>query len=313
MMMLLLLSTGILAFSTGQNVFFLLFSLLAASILVSSVVNRLMLAGLRLELDLPAHVCAGQSVDVQLSVRNTKEWITTFALQMKTADGRSLAVAAIEPLGRFTASVPFLYPRRGYPPAQVIDLSTRFPFGFSTRITRVQVLSSRPVYPSIQSEEGFSAALSAFRHAFADHGLRGNQDFSHLRDYQAGDSLKQVAWAASARRDSLLVKTFFNDSTGEAALFFDRSSPDFERLVHLAAFAVWELHFQGEAFVFLSDEGQWPVRDTMEAYAVLRYLALVEAATAPVQSSFPSFPVAALLSFRNPALVLARQPNSGQR
>lgn len=303
-MMLLLLSTGILAFSTGQNVFFLLFSLLAASILCSSVVNRLMLAGLRLELELPAHVCAGQSVDVKLSVRNTKEWITSFALQLKTGDGRILAVPAIEPLGRFTISLPFLYTSRGYPPPQVIDLSTRFPFGFSTRVTRVQVLSSRPVYPSIQSEEGFSAALSALRHSFSPVASQGNQDFSHLRDYQAGDSLKQVAWAASARRDSLLVKTFLSDPTAEASLYFDRSSPDFERLVRLAAFAVWELHFQKEAFLFFSDEGRWPVRDTIEAYAVLRYLALVEAAPSPVPSSFP---MAALLSFHNPALALAKQ------
>lgn len=303
MMMVLLLSTGVLAFSTGQNVFFLLFSLIAASILLSSVVNRLMLAGLRLELELPEHICAGQSADSLLSLQNTKAWITSFALELKTSNGRLLTVPALLPVSRLSFRLPVQFPRRGFPDPQVIELSTRFPFGFSKRITRVQVLSSRPVYPSIAPNEGFAAILTGLRQSLASDREMGSQDFSHLRDYQPGDSLKNVAWAASARRDSLLVKSFSGEGSGEAVLYFDRASPEFERLVDLAAYAVWELHFQKDPFVFLSDQGRWPVRDTIEAYAVLRYLALVEpfaeASPGPTPDQFSAF-----LSFRPGSIIL---------
>jgi uncharacterized protein (DUF58 family) len=310
MMMVLLLSTGALAFSTGQNVFFLLFSLIAASILLSSVVNRLMLAGLRLELELPEHICAGQSAEALLALRNTKEWISSFALELKISEGRLLAVPALLPLARLTFRLPIQFPRRGYPDPQTIEFSTRFPFGFSKRITRVQVLASRPVYPSISPQDGFPAILSALRHSLAGARSVGSQDFSHLRDYQPGDSLKNVAWAASARRDSLLVKSFTGEGSGETVLYFDRSSPDFERLVNLAAYAVWELHFQKDPFVFVSDEGRWPVRDTIEAYAVLRYLALVES-FAEASLGPPPDPFSALLSFRPGALALSNPTRNG--
>jgi uncharacterized protein (DUF58 family) len=309
MMMVLLLSTGVLAFSTGQNVFFLLFSLIASSILLSSVVNRLMLAGLRLELELPEHVCAGQPVEVTLTLRNTKEWVTSFALDLQTGQGLRFSLPALEPLGRMSFRFAVVFPRRGYPAPEVIDLSTRFPFGFSKRITRVHVLASRPLYPSISPQQGFPAIVSGLRQSLASERASGSHDFSHLRDYQPGDSLKHVAWAASARRDALLVKSFNGEATGEALLYFDRSSPEFERLVDLAASIVWELHFQKDPFVFLSDEGRWPVRDTMEAYAVLRYLALVEALADESLNPHP-FPVArsAVLSFRHGALALPDTP-----
>ena len=65
-MVALLFASGILALSTTQNVFFLLFSLLLGSSLISSFVNRLMLAGLVVKLELPEHPVAGEEAECRL-------------------------------------------------------------------------------------------------------------------------------------------------------------------------------------------------------------------------------------------------------
>ena len=100
MMVALLLASGILALTTTQNVFFLLFSLLFGSSLISSFVNRLMLAGLVVKLELPEHPVAGEEAECRLVVENKKRWLSSFALEAIVPVGRRFYFPCVAGGGR---------------------------------------------------------------------------------------------------------------------------------------------------------------------------------------------------------------------
>lgn len=273
MMLVLFFASGVLAFATGQNVFFLLFSLLLASILISSFINRLMLAGLEIKADLPEHACAGEPVHGALELNNTKAWVATFGLSIKGDGANELQVPVLQ--GRAFVPWTWEFPRRGKPGPATFELATRFPFGFSVRRVRVRVDFDRTILPPIAEADGFREILESLA-AQADAARRlAGPEFSHLRDYVPGDSLRRIAWPATARRQAPVVREHEEESEGHLLLAIDRGSPDFERLVHLAAYLVWELALRRIPFVFETDV---PVRveEERDAYRVLSWLALVQ-------------------------------------
>ncbi len=293
MMLALLLASGMLAFTTSQNAFFLLFSLLLASILISSFINRLMLAGLTAEIEVPPHSMAGRELEVKLILRNGKSWLPSFALEAKLPTGASLHVPMLQARGAVALTFPQRWLVRGKPDPLTLDLQTRFPFGFSIRRTRIRVPVAQALYPSVDAEPGFDEVLkSLLRHTRRD-SFAGSEEFSHLRNYIPGDPARHIAWSASARLPEFaqpLVRAHQSESGDRLRLRLDLHPYLFEQSVKLAAYLVWELQYENQEFVFYSGADTFPVLATLDSYTVLKHLALVEPdATAPIPDDASAF------------------------
>ncbi len=295
MLVVLLLVSGLLAFATSQNVFFLLFSLLMSSILISSFVNRLMLAGLEMKFELPEHSMAGEPVSATLVIENQKRWLASFALEIVGPDARRIYVPCIE--GGKSAAVPvdLLWAKRGMPEPLVLMLATRFPFGFSMRKTRVAVRVDRSLYPSIRGKVGFADIFREIEGRANGLLSSSEAEFSHLREYVAGDDWRRIAWGQSARGNGWIVKEVKAGGEGRLRLWLDPNSPDFELLIELAAYVVWELQYTNTKFIFASTDFEIEVLERREAYTILRRLAEIVPATADVPKHDPSLYI---LSFR---------------
>ena len=273
MIVTLLLASGILSFSTSQNVFFLLFSLLLASILISSFVNRLMLAGLEVRLDLPLHPLAGEALPCVLTVENQKRWLASFALEAVVPVGRRFYLPCVAAGGRAAVEMDVTWERRGVPAPVIVELSTRFPFGFSVRRTRVRAAMERAIYPAIGERPGFAEVLQEAKLRAAGLSGAAEPEFSHLREYVAGDDRRRIAWGKSAAGRDWIVKAMSGQQDERLRMRFDLGSPDFERLVSLAAYLTWELCFLGVNFDFLVGDSAIAVVERNDAYTVLRLLA----------------------------------------
>jgi len=295
MLVVLLLVSGLLAFATSQNVFFLLFSLLMSSILISSFVNRLMLAGLEMKFELPEHSMAGEPVSATLVIENQKRWLASFALEIVGPDARRIYVPCIE--GGKGAAVPvdLLWAKRGMPEPLVLMLATRFPFGFSMRKTRVAVRVDRSLYPSIRGKVGFADLFREIEGRANGLLSSSEAEFSHLREYVAGDDWRRIAWGQSARGNGWIVKEVKVGGEGRLRLWLDPNSPDFELLIELAAYVVWELQYNNTKFIFASTDFEIEVLERRDAYTILRRLAEILPATADVPNHDPSLYI---LSFR---------------
>ena len=70
---------------------------------------------------------------------------------------------------------------------------------------------------------------------------RGQDDFSGLRPYQRGDSLRHVAWKAAARAEPLMTKQFTGLAAGELWLEWDAMPADFGLEARLSRLTRWVL------------------------------------------------------------------------
>lgn len=308
MMVALLLASGILALTTTQNVFFLLFSLLFGSSLISSFVNRLMLAGLVVKLELSEHPVAGENAECRLVVENKKRWLSSFALEAIVPVGRRFYFPIVGAAGRAVVDLDVVWFKRGIPEAMIVELSTRFPFGFSIRRTLLTLRVSEAVYPSIREQAGFASVLKNLEEMMLEVAGVVEPEFHQLRSYAHGDDWRRIAWGKSAQGGELFVKQMKSSGTGRLRVWLDLGSPQFERLVELTAYVVWELQHKGAKFVFGSDGMEMDVQSRHEAYTILRFLATVAPSAVEVP---PDDSNTHILSFRTGALPGPGEDSSG--
>jgi uncharacterized protein (DUF58 family) len=76
---------GIAALNTGNNLLYIVVAAMLAAILVSGVVSALVLRSLELDVRLPEHVFAGQSVVGRIALRNPRRFLPSFSIQVVPA------------------------------------------------------------------------------------------------------------------------------------------------------------------------------------------------------------------------------------
>src|SRR5438270_7845420 len=74
------------ALNTGNNLLFVIVSAMLAAIVMSGIVSNAMLRGLELEVTLPEHVFAGESVASHVVLRNTRRLLPAFSVTVVTPD-----------------------------------------------------------------------------------------------------------------------------------------------------------------------------------------------------------------------------------
>ncbi len=130
---------------------------------------------------------------------------------------------------------------RGWLVAPRIRLQTRFPLGLLRAWSYWKPAMQVLVYP--QPEEN-GPPLPLLDGAKADgYGQAGHDDFAGIRAYQAGDSIRQLAWRQIARIDggALVTKQFEGGARGELAIDYDRLPRAMNTELKLARMTHWVL------------------------------------------------------------------------
>lgn len=202
--------------------------------LAAAVENHRNLLGLTLQAQPIEPVFAGESSLLGWRALMQRE---RFALRLKrgpqTCDFAVLAE---------TAPVQLIVPttQRGRFPLGKLTLESRHPLGLfrawspftSARCYRVWP-QPHPNPPALPARDSGGTAQSQQRRA-------GEDEFAGLREYVAGDSLRQIAWRQSARSDRLLSRVHDEAQTERLTLdWYSLSAHDTEtRLAILAAWIV---------------------------------------------------------------------------
>lgn len=288
------------AINTGNNLLFLILACLIASILMSGILSSLTLVGVELNLELPEHIFARQTVRGVVELRNEKETLPSFSLRVEGSKKKDAAAAALlaTPVyfpyipRRETVKqiVPLRFARRGRYRQETFRIVTRFPFGFLQKARRVDSASEALVYPSVEATPEFLEVLPGIQGAIESLAKGRGQDLYALRDYLPNDSARHVHWKASARSGSLMVREFAREDDTRVVLVLDPHSEAarkgarveekelFERTVELCAAIAWSFHEGGALMEFRSASATVPMAPATEnIFAVLRQLAVVEA------------------------------------
>ncbi len=188
------------ALNYSNNAALLLTCLLGAASAASMLVAFRALDGLRLEHVRAGHAIAGESLELVFTLQSKRprsairldlgECSTAFSL-----DGQDPAQAKLQLPTK----------KRGWQPLPRLRLWSHWPLGMFRAWSWLHPDQAVLVWPRPEVAGPSPQALAEDARHMRLH--RGDE-LATLRDYQAGDPQRHIAWKASARHDDLLVKDF---------------------------------------------------------------------------------------------------------
>lgn len=291
------------AWNTGNNLLFLVFSVLTSTLFVAWSAARVSLRDLVVTARFPDHIFAGEPAPVIVTVHNTKRVLPSFSVVVEArsregdAGGRTLFRR--RPRERKRVLAYFMYaPRRAKVEQRVeqtferrgqvlvtgFEISTKFPFGFFRLRRRLRARDVEiVVYPKPERAGDELHLLPADAGQLESQRRGAGHDLHSLREYQTRDDVRHIDWKATARAARLIVREFTAEDERRVHVALDTFAEEgddaaarFERAVTLAASLV--AHFIDErAEVRLTDgeeESRYGV-GREHLYRLLRCLALV--------------------------------------
>lgn len=219
------LAIGAAAVNTGNNILYLIFSLMLGLIVVSGVLSRRILNGLSSVIEFPAHVFSEVPANCYVAVMNHKMRLPSigvrFALKDKGFPAADKYFFYIPPGQKVSAFLSLVFPRRGCYRLSETELRTKFPFSFFVKVRRLSIQHQVRVYPRIYkiADDDLARYTDGL---MQESPYRGESpQLLHLRDYKPLDSSKRIHWKASAKLEKFLVKEFQREQGKDFFVYFD--------------------------------------------------------------------------------------------
>ncbi len=216
------------ALNSENNLLYWLFGVAIGVVIVSGVLSGSSLMGLRIEGYAPESVTAGGTAMLRYRLRNTNRWMPAVALSLedrtagRKSDHRLFAtgwVASLPAGATLDVTLPCRTQTRGRWKFTGLRASTTFPFGLTRKsvfAVQSRELVVRPRPAPVRSGELLGPLGGGFKtkRTNAHLGVRGEP--YGLREYVPGDSVRSIAWRATARTGDLRV---IEESLPTKALF----------------------------------------------------------------------------------------------
>ena len=211
---------GITAMNTGNNLLYLLESMVLALIVISGVLSEQTVRGLRVAPRLPDEIYAGTPCLIGAVVRNTKRRRPSYSVTLERP-GSNLRLAYLARIGsgeERLVSWEETLPRRGRHRLAGVRVVTRFPFGLFVKAARPTGADDVVVYPRrVPPPPALLRQVGGLGNAPARRRGRGH-DLHDLRAYHSGDDPRLVHWRVTARTGTLTVRELEAETAQDAYL-----------------------------------------------------------------------------------------------
>jgi uncharacterized protein (DUF58 family) len=185
-------------------------------------------------------VFAGEMAHFPIELRNDRK-IARRGLELQASDNPSVSTQ-IAPEERSEVAIPVLATQRGWLTLPRVLLSTVYPLGLLYAWSYLQpdmrcLVYPKPINTPLPPEQSTSMAGERY-------GDGGQEDFAGFRNRQPADSLRHVAWKASARdpgQRPLLVKQFAGGAEQELLLDWQLTPEAADSEARLAILTGWVL------------------------------------------------------------------------
>lgn len=279
-----LLATGAFAVNTGNNLLYLVFSLMLALLLVSGIFSRRALGGIKVlgfeEGNLFARVRGGLRLRLEdLHPGRTRG----LEVHLTLADGRVAPtfLGATSPTGATLVTLQVRADRRGLTHLQRLELRTRFPFGLIEKSRFISLEEPLLVLPHPRTPPARPATWRGEGHR--SQGLDGASSPQGTRPLRPGDAPSRVHWKRTAQRGEPWVRTFEDERPLGLHLRLDLRDwgpgRPFERELERLSGAILQARLQKRE-ISLELRDRTGLRDVEGASPCWRALALATAAGA---------------------------------
>ena len=250
-----LLLVALAAALSANNLLFLIAAAMLATLLVSSFVSRLSLAGLQVDLLLPEHISARRPTPARIRLRNLKWIMPSVSIQISGAPEQrwpgihspytDLLSAAAGTCGDRGNSRGLLSAAR-----RAREQSLRLHYAISLRIYREEdQCRAKTRHAGLSGDRAAGRVgtphAAAIRGDLESQSPGGEHDFYRIRPYVSSESARHLDWKSSARTGELQVREFAREQRQTLEIILDRRiAPGqevwLETAVECCAFLAWE-------------------------------------------------------------------------
>ncbi|MFZ4792539.1 MAG: DUF58 domain-containing protein [Blastocatellia bacterium] len=226
----------LLALSSGNNLLYLLVSVLLATGIFSLFASRLILSRIDVRLRHPSGVRTGEEAIFDLTIRNRRGLFPVISQSINLVESRpgsrksqllTLGYLPILP-GRTEAEVSIgrRFRRRGLYRFSALRLETRFPFGILEHRRRMAIDGELIVYPAPRPLADFIELLPLEYGREESRQKGSGSDLYGIRQSLRTDHHQRVDWKATARTGQLMVREHARDDDWRVTIVFRVQGPD---------------------------------------------------------------------------------------
>lgn len=244
---------GFSAWSSGNNLLFLILAFLISAVIVSFFGGNLCLKKLDVKMRFPETVFAKEPTPILVSLHNRKRILPAFSIvaevrgkeREKSALFEEIKEILPEKWARKIVNPPIIkrtleyfvyipkrdsvesrtehiFEKRGRFIIKDFELSTKFPFGFFRHRRRLSAQRAEIIiFPKISEILQDEIKLPLETGTFRTNRKGLGQDLLTLREYQPMDDLRHIDWKATARTNRLITREFAAEDDKRITIFFD--------------------------------------------------------------------------------------------
>jgi uncharacterized protein (DUF58 family) len=272
------------ALNTGNNLIYLILSMMFSLFVISLAVLFINLKRLRLNISVSKPAFARSASGINVSLSNLKKFIPSYSIKIVFPEGiqGSCAIPYIAPSSSASSDVIVTFPKRGAYNYKAFYLRSSYPsIFFIKQIKTYGTDFSITVYPEIKNmdemipdffQSNYSSAITKPGHG---------DDFLTVREFRYGDSISRIHWKASAKLGKLVSKTMAAYETKLVTIILDNIGPanndDFEKVVSFAASLAYKFIQSGFLVRLLTCKKIVPFGGGMEhLFKILDLLAVID-------------------------------------
>jgi uncharacterized protein (DUF58 family) len=270
------------ALNTGNNLIYLILSMMFSILLLSIIILRFNMNRLALEVSHFQPVFANTPASIDVTVSNRKRILPSYSIKVLMSDEskRKVYFPRISGLSDMSKSVSVLYKKRGIYRYGDFLIESSFPFIFFSKRVSCRVSGEVMVYPEIR-EVGETLSEFMSEEELSPSMIGKGDEFIMVREFRYGDDWRRIHWKASAKRAEFMVKEYATDEPKRLTVILDNLMPQdsnsFEKAVSLAASITHKFLDEGFFVRFLTCRKVIPFGTGREhLFKILDVLATIE-------------------------------------
>jgi uncharacterized protein (DUF58 family) len=249
---------GLTAINSGNNLLYLLESMLLGLVIVSGVMSECSMRRLRLVPVLPEEMYASRLTVVGARVLNTKRRLAARSLALEAVGTeRTIALPRLAPGAERLVTWEHRFAARGRQRLPGVRVTTRFPFGLFVKAGPVELDTEVLVFPAVVPITGERPGPATGDEGSAARRRGRGSDLHNLREYRDGDDPRLIHWRVSAKTGTTTVRELAAESTDDVCVTLCGRGADAAQLERaLSRAASLATHFlQAGAAVALAGPG----------------------------------------------------------
>jgi uncharacterized protein (DUF58 family) len=228
------------ALNTGNNLIYLILSMMLAIFFLSIIVLKINMRKLVLKVYQDNPVYADTPASIAMTMANKKRIASRSVKVMSSGMAtEGIYFPLIAGRSEVTGSLPVIFRKRGIYRYGDFLIESGYPFIFFTKRVFTSVRGEIIVYPEIKDIDSLSLPFPGEGHEQSLSRIGEGEEFTMFREFRYGDDSRRIHWKASAKTNKLLVMEYSSDELKKMTIILDnlmfRDENSFEKAVSFAA------------------------------------------------------------------------------